>query len=75
MRLKIIQASLAAILSALLAASVGFARLRYTQEPKQELTVSGAISLKDALDKVAQLYRVERPNTVIHFNLGVSLNR
>jgi molybdate transport system substrate-binding protein len=72
MRLKIIQASLAAILAALLAASVGFARLRDTQEPQQELTVSAAISLKDVLDKVAQLYRVERPDTVIHFNLGAS---
>ena len=72
MRLKIIQASLAAILAALLAASVGFARLRYTQEPPQELTASAAISLKDVLDKVAQLYRVERPDTVFHFNLGGS---
>jgi molybdate transport system substrate-binding protein len=72
MRLKIIQASLAAVLAALLAASAGFARLRYTQEPQQELTVSAAISLKDALDKVAQLYRAERPNTVTHFNLGAS---
>jgi molybdate transport system substrate-binding protein len=72
MRLKIIQASLAAILAALLAASVGFARLRYTQESQQELTVSAAISLKDVLDKVAQLYRVERPDTAIHFNLEAS---
>jgi molybdate transport system substrate-binding protein len=72
MRLKVIQASLAAILAALLAASVGFARLRYTQEPRQELTVSAAISLKDVLDKVAQPYRAERPDTVIHFNLGAS---
>jgi molybdate transport system substrate-binding protein len=60
----------------LLAAGAGFARLRYTQEaqqqPQQQLTVSAAISLKDALDKVAQLYRTERPDTVIHFNLGAS---
>lgn len=72
MRLKIIQASLATILAALLAASVGFARFRYTQEPQQELTVSAAISLKDALDKVAQAYRADRSDTVIHFNLGAS---
>jgi molybdate transport system substrate-binding protein len=72
MRLKIIQASLAAILAALLAASVGFARFRYTQEPQRELTLSAAISLKDALDKVAQAYRADRPDTVIHFNLGAS---
>jgi molybdate transport system substrate-binding protein len=72
MRLKIIQASLAAILAALLAASMGFTRLRYTQEPQQELTLSAAISLKEALDKVAQSYRADRPDTVIHFNLGAS---
>jgi molybdate transport system substrate-binding protein len=72
MRLKIIQASVAAILAALSAASGGFARLRYTQAPQQELTVSAAISLKDVLDKAAQLYRIERPDTVIHFNLGAS---
>jgi molybdate transport system substrate-binding protein len=72
MRLKIIQASVAAILAALLAASLGFARFRSTQERQQELTPSAAISLKDALDKVAQAYRADRPDTVIHFNLGAS---
>jgi molybdate transport system substrate-binding protein len=72
MRLKIIQASVAAILAALLAASLGFARFRSTQERQQELTLSAAISLKDALDKVAQAYRADRPDTVIHFNLGAS---
>jgi molybdate transport system substrate-binding protein len=72
MRLKIIQVSLVALLAALLAASVGFARVGYTREPQQELTLSAAISLKDALDKVAQAYRADRPDTVIHFNLGAS---
>ena len=72
MRLKIIQASVAAILAALLAAGACFARLRCRQEAQQQLTVSAAISLKDALDKVAQLYRAERPDTAIHFNLGAS---
>jgi molybdate transport system substrate-binding protein len=72
MRLKIIQVSLAAILAALLAGGMGFARLRYTHNPQQELTLSAAISLKDALDKVAQAYRADRPDTVIHFNLGAS---
>jgi molybdate transport system substrate-binding protein len=72
MRLKIIQASVAAILAALLAASLGFARFRSAQERQQELTLSAAISLKDALDKVAQAYRADRPDTVIHFNLGAS---
>jgi molybdate transport system substrate-binding protein len=72
MRLKLIQASLAAMLAALLVASAGWARPRCTPEPHQELTVSAAISLKDVLDRVAQLYRAERPDTVIHFNLGAS---
>lgn len=72
MRLKSIQVSVAAILAALLAAGVGVARVRYVQEPRQELTLSAAISLKDALDKVAEAYRAERSQSVIHFNLGAS---
>lgn len=41
-------------------------------EPASEITVSAAISLKDALDEIAQLCRAEVPGTVIHFNLGAS---
>lgn len=37
-----------------------------------EITASAAISLKDVLEEIAQLYRAERPGTVIHFNLGAS---
>ena len=40
--------------------------------PTSEITVSAAISLKDALDEIAQLYHAEKPGTVIHFNLGAS---
>lgn len=40
--------------------------------PASEITVSAAISLKDVLEEIAQLYRAERPRTVIHFNLGAS---
>jgi molybdate transport system substrate-binding protein len=40
--------------------------------PASEITVSAAISLKDALDEIARLYRTEKPGTVIHFNLGAS---
>lgn len=72
MRLKFSQAFLAAILAALLAASVGFARLAPAPEPRRDLTVSAAISLKDVLNAAAQLYRAERPDTEIHFNLGAS---
>jgi molybdate transport system substrate-binding protein len=72
MRLKISEAFLAAMLAALLAASVGFARLAPAPEPRRDLTVSAAISLKDVLNAAAQLYRAERPDTEIHFNLGAS---
>ncbi|HEV2488762.1 MAG TPA: molybdate ABC transporter substrate-binding protein [Candidatus Acidoferrales bacterium] len=40
--------------------------------PSMEITVSAAISLKDVLNQIAQLYRAENPETVIHFNLGAS---
>ena len=39
---------------------------------KQEITVSAAVSLKDALDEIAQLYRAEKPDVAVHFNLGGS---
>jgi len=40
--------------------------------PGTEITVSAAISLKDALDEISQLYRTKSPDTTIHFNLGGS---
>jgi molybdate transport system substrate-binding protein len=40
--------------------------------PSAELTVSAAISLKDALDEIATLYRAKQPEVTIHFNLGGS---
>jgi len=43
-----------------------------TPVPGTEITVSAAISLKDALDEIAQLYRAKFPGTLIHFNLGGS---
>jgi molybdate transport system substrate-binding protein len=42
------------------------------QASKQAITVSAAISLKDVLNDIGQLYRAENPRTVIHFNLGAS---
>jgi molybdate transport system substrate-binding protein len=73
MRLKINLASLAAILSLLLAAGgTGFARFAPAPDARRDLTVSAAISLKDVLNEAAQLYRAERPDTEIHFNLGAS---
>ncbi len=40
--------------------------------PKVELTVSAAISLKDSLDEITQLYHAEAPDVVIRFNYGAS---
>lgn len=72
MRLKIIPLSVLAILAALFATAVGFAHPAPAPEPRRDLTVSAAISLKDMLNGAAQLYRAERPDTLIHFNLGAS---
>ena len=37
-----------------------------------EITVSAAISLKDALDEISHLYTTEHPGAEVHFNLGGS---
>jgi len=39
---------------------------------KQAITVSAAVSLKDALEEIAQLYRTGKPDVAVHFNLGGS---
>ena len=72
MRLKYLRIPLAAILAVSLAVLTGYTVPPATPQPKAELTVSAAISLKDALDEIAQLYDVETPGAVIHFNLGAS---
>ncbi|MGA8143479.1 MAG: molybdate ABC transporter substrate-binding protein [Candidatus Acidiferrales bacterium] len=38
----------------------------------RELTVSAAISLKDALDEIARLYNTDQPGVAVRFNLGSS---
>jgi molybdate transport system substrate-binding protein len=72
MRLKFNRRQFAAVLAALFLVSGGFAQLLAAAEPQKEITVSAAISLKDVLDEIAKLYRVDAPDTVIHFNLGAS---
>jgi molybdate transport system substrate-binding protein len=42
------------------------------QAPPGDLTVSAAISLKDSLDEIAQLYRARRPEQIVRFNFGGS---
>jgi molybdate transport system substrate-binding protein len=72
MRLNYLRGFLVVVLAASLAGSVVLARLRATPVPQKEITVSAAISLKDALDEIAKLYPVGMPDTVIHFKLGSS---
>lgn len=43
-----------------------------TQAPKQELIISAAVSLKDALDEITGLYHVQRPTVIVRLNLGGS---
>lgn len=62
---------LAALISAL-GASPASSKLSAVPTTATEITVSAAISLKDALDEIAQLYRAKSPGTSIHFNLGGS---
>lgn len=42
------------------------------QAQKQDLTISAAVSLKDALEEIQKLFRTEHPETTVHFNLGAS---
>lgn len=52
--------------------SAGMAGTRLEAQPTDGLTVSAAISLKDALEEIASLYKREQPRIQIHFNLGGS---
>ena len=40
--------------------------------PIADLTISGAISLQNALQEVASLYHTAHPNVAVHLNLGAS---
>jgi len=40
--------------------------------PPDEVTVSAAISLKDALDEISHVYSTDHPTAEVHFNLGGS---
>jgi molybdate transport system substrate-binding protein len=67
-RIKLLLAPLILIL----ALAAAFGGRPAPPQPRVELTVSAAISLKDSLDEIAQLYHVEAPDAVIHFNYGAS---
>jgi molybdate transport system substrate-binding protein len=47
-------------------------RARISPASTNEITVSAAISLKDALDEISHLYTSEHPGAEVHFNLGGS---
>jgi molybdate transport system substrate-binding protein len=72
MRSNYLRMLLATILAVVLVGNASFAQPHATSVPQKEITVSAAISLKDVLDDIAQLYRAQTPDTVIHFNLGAS---
>ncbi len=56
----------ALLLAPLLAYSSG------ARVPNKDVTVSAAVSLKGALDEISRVYRAERPEVALHFNLGGS---
>ena len=79
--LMMLRRSLWTLLLAIFAISLHYQRtysakigLPYGAEPSSpdEITVSAAISLKDALDEIAHLYSAEHPGAEVHFNLGGS---
>src|ERR1700720_2668697 len=47
-------------------------RLGVLPTPAGDLTVSAAISLRDALDEISHLYSADHPAVTVHFNLGGS---
>ena len=56
-------------IAAFLALAIGLNSLRAANT---ELTLSAAVSLKDALNEIVHLYGVEHPGVTVHFNLGGS---
>lgn len=62
---------LIALAATLVCGGIGFAA-DPPQAARVELTVSAAISLKDALDEVKQIYTTENPGTSIAINYGAS---
>jgi molybdate transport system substrate-binding protein len=48
------------------------ARSQATSQKNADITVSAAVSLKDALDAATQIYKTKNPGAAVHFNLGGS---
>ncbi len=62
----------AVLLALVLFSSIGLAGTPQPQVAKVNLTVSAAISLKDALDEVKQIYTADNPSVSIAINYGAS---
>jgi molybdate transport system substrate-binding protein len=63
---------MAALLAIVLVTGTGLAGGPPPQSAKADLTISAAISLKDALDEAKQIYTTENPNVTIAANYGAS---
>ena len=62
----------AGLLIFVLAAATGISPTRLAAQEKSEITVSAAISLKDSLDEIGNMYKKEHPGVKISFNYGGS---
>jgi molybdate transport system substrate-binding protein len=62
----------AILLALVFATGIGFAGGPAPQTAKADLTISAAISLKDALDEVKQMYTTANPGVTISANYGAS---
>jgi molybdate transport system substrate-binding protein len=60
------------LLAVILAASSFTTGVRPAAAASEEVTVSAAVSLKDALDEISNLYRQRRAESTLRFNLGGS---
>ena len=56
----------------LLCCSILFFNSALYAEPQQELTVSAAISLKNAFDEIGKAFEAEHKGAKVHFNYGAS---
>jgi molybdate transport system substrate-binding protein len=69
---RISRRAFAVLLAFVFVAGSGVAGGPTPQAAKADLTVSAAISLKDALDEAKQIYTTENPNVTIAVNYGAS---
>src|ERR1700678_1601791 len=62
----------AGLLAFFVAVSLGISAAPAGAQEKSEITVSAAISLKDSLDEIGNMYEKEHPGVKISFNYGGS---